>query len=147
MITAYSEKDIERFQRKVNPLGNGCWEWQGCRNGRGYGKFSIKAEVIYAHRFSYWATFGEHPGAYLVCHKCDNPPCVNPSHLFLGTTKDNANDQARKGRNKGNRKITEADALYIRNSPLTTAALMTQFGLGRAQICNIRGGRNWKSVA
>lgn len=74
----------------------GCWIWTGTISPKGYGVFSFQQKQIRAHRHSYAIHFG-HPGRLCVCHKCDNPSCVRPSHLFLGTTKDNNQDRFRKG--------------------------------------------------
>lgn len=79
-----------------------CWEWQGHRDPRGYGRLSrhgVKSTPILAHRYSWYLTTGQMPssGQY-VCHHCDNPPCVNPAHLFLGAAKDNNDDKLAKGR-------------------------------------------------
>ena len=80
----------------------GCWEWLGGDDGKGYGTISSRGgsrlSPEKAHRVSYEMAFGEIPKGLNVCHKCDNPPCTNPEHLFLGTQKDNAMDMVSKGR-------------------------------------------------
>lgn len=77
---------------------NACWEWQGTRNSGGYGTLSGNENGLLAHRVAYEILVGEIPKGMFVCHKCDNPPCCNPSHLFLGTPKDNIRDMIDKGR-------------------------------------------------
>lgn len=78
----------------------GCIEWQGPRSKQGYGQISIDRKTVYIHRYVYSRLVAEIPEDYFVCHKCDNPRCINPKHLFIGTPKDNAQDASRKGRLK-----------------------------------------------
>lgn len=98
IYTNIKQQDINRFEKKIIKTKSGCWEWQGSFHHKGYGYFSIRHTVIYAHRFSYCAYIGEIPDGMLVCHKCDNGRCVNPDHLFIGTYEDNTNDMMKKGR-------------------------------------------------
>jgi hypothetical protein len=86
----------ERFWAKVRK-GDGCWEWNAAKR-LGYGKFAYEGKVIDAHRLSWLLHFGPIPEGMLICHRCDNPPCVRPDHLFLGTRADNTHDMDAKGR-------------------------------------------------
>ncbi len=91
----------DRFWAKVDKSGE-CWLWTGARSGRNrYGYFGLGGKrdgIARAHRVAYELTIGSIPDGMVVCHKCDTPHCVNPSHLFVGTPKDNTEDMLRKGR-------------------------------------------------
>lgn len=93
---------IEKFWAKVDKTNlDGCWEWMGCvRSQNRYGGFSWNGKAEYAHRVSYMITYGPIPNSFIVCHKCDNPRCVRPDHLFLGTDADNMHDRDAKGRGR-----------------------------------------------
>ncbi len=125
--------DLEKFWSTVNKSGRSnpeignCWEWTGCRFKFGYGYFYLNRKSRKAHRVSWNLHHGEIPKGMLVCHKCDNPCCVRPSHLFIGTAQDNMDDKHNKGRQryvkpynqaKGTRvtlsKLNEEDVLEIR---------------------------------
>src|SRR5690348_15008358 len=77
---------------------NECWEWPGLRNQRGYGKFWDGFKMEYAHRMSYMIFIGPIPEGHDICHRCDNPPCANPHHLFVGDRRENMHDMKKKGR-------------------------------------------------
>lgn len=95
------KRDVnERFDEKVdrsNP--EGCWEWTGALSTNGYGKFKVRSHVqMRSHRFAFERAFGSLSSGLVVCHRCDNPKCVRPEHLFAGTISDNTRDMLNKGR-------------------------------------------------
>lgn len=87
----------DRFWSKVRK-GDGCWEWTAWINSNGYGEFTKDHKNLKASRVSWILTYGPIPDGLFVCHHCDNPPCVRPDHLFLGTPLDNMRDMIAKGR-------------------------------------------------
>lgn len=89
---------MDRFWAKTQPRDSGCIEWTASCDPGGYGKFRVTGQLVSAHRFAYALTHGPIPTGAVICHRCDNPPCVNPGHLFVGTYADNAQDMIRKGR-------------------------------------------------
>jgi hypothetical protein len=97
----YLDSIVDRlFWSKVQK-SDGCWEWQGHRTNWNYGYFTFRGDSIPAHRFSVELASGKRiPAGMVICHKCDNPPCVRPDHLFIGTHADNMRDMAEKGRNR-----------------------------------------------
>ena len=102
--TDFSEADRKRFWAKVKKgTPSECWEWLSCKNEKGYGRFCLSKINHRAHRLSYFLAFGSMP-ILCICHRCDNPSCVNPSHFFLGTIADNNKDCRRKGRSANTKK-------------------------------------------
>lgn len=112
-----------RFERFVLRMDSGCWEWQGARKQgvRPYGFFSINGRQFTAHRVCWNLYRGAIPAGLHVCHHCDNPPCVNPEHLFLGTAKDNAQDKVKKGRHHKTLKLNPQEMALVLDKSLTTA--------------------------
>jgi hypothetical protein len=145
----------ERFWSKVDTSAE-CWIWTAAKRRDGYGMFqSETARNEVAHRVAWRLTHGPIPDGMCICHHCDNPPCVRPDHLFLGTVADNNRDKTEKGRQSAGEKnaaarIGRAEALKIveqRRLGATSAALSGEFGLCISQIRNIVRGNNWKMVA
>lgn len=150
----------DRFWEKVRVAGpTECWEWQAS-TANGYGRFRIGNTCHLAHRFSFELHNGPIPSGMLVCHACDNPPCVNPDHLFLGTIADNNRDMAAK--NRTNRiprtmgedshyaRLTAAQVLEIRQLAATgnetQTAIAARFGMTSSAISRIVLRQAWKHI-
>lgn len=152
--------DLEkRFWSKVGIRNdNDCWEWTAGRTSRGYGKFWIFGRTKSAHRVGFELVYGPIPERLFVCHSCDNPPCINPEHWFLGTQGDNIKDAFRKGRielsrirgeNHGQAKLTEDDVLEIREKTvqgISGTYLAKIFGVTPSCICLIVNRKNWNHI-
>lgn len=109
-----SHSDLERLWAKVDRRSpEKCWEWKAGKCGNGYGTIWMgtrrQGGKVYAHRLTYELSHGQIPEGLFVLHRCDNPSCVNPSHLFVGTAGDNIRDAYSKGRRKGPRRFGEAN--------------------------------------
>lgn len=114
-----SKTEQDRFVSKFT-VGDNCWEWQDSKCDFGYGFFGIKGKIFRAHRVSFLIFRGEIPNGLCVLHKCDNPKCVRPSHLFLGTRSDNVMDMIKKGRNRA---ISGKDHPFVKNPGLAPRGL------------------------
>jgi hypothetical protein len=138
-----------RFWEKVKKSEdeNGCWEWIGKIVPNGYGKVYKNCKEMLAHRLSYEITYGEVPEGLFVCHKCDNPPCVRPSHLFLGTNQDNMMDSMikdRRGRKLNKQKVLEIlDMIKSGDNKKVVADI---FGITPGTIGDILRGKIWNYV-
>ncbi len=142
----------DRIEKKVERIPEGgCWVWMGTTTVRGYGQLISNNRKHYAHRASYEAFIGEIPKGMHVCHACDNVYCVNPSHLFLGTQKQNLEDMAKKGRStRGERnpmaKLSKEDVediKYLFTAGNSDSEISKEFGVCRQTINNIRNGKVW----
>lgn len=95
----YKERTKKRLKKKIKINEIGCWEWQGAKSTSGYGHTTYRKDrCVRAHRASYLVWIEEIPNGFFVCHKCDNPICINPEHLFLGTHEQNMKDMKNKNR-------------------------------------------------
>jgi hypothetical protein len=136
--------------------GCGCWLWQGAMNDRGYGVIHYGKKRYLASRVSYLLYVGEFDDSLCVLHKCDNPSCINPDHLFLGTRGDNNKDRTKKGRGRvavGIRcslsKLSEEDVKSIRQksaSGIGDKDLSKVFNTAPSNIYMIKTRRTWKHI-
>lgn len=144
---------LTRFRASfVEGLEDECWEWLRSRHVAGYGQLKITSErrQAYSHRIAFEVAYGPIPPGKQVCHTCDNPPCVNPHHLFVGTSGDNHQDMKRKNRHLfGERNVravlTEQKAREIvALSPLLSQReLAKRYGVSQGTISKIALGRRW----
>jgi len=141
----------KRFHAKVCRGGvDDCWLWNGAHTMRGYGQIRApgRGRRLLAHRLAYELEFGAIPTGFLVLHHCDNPPCVNPRHLFLGTLSDNNKQPYLRGRgHPPSAKITPQIADSIRQDRirenLSTRTLTRKYDLSYAHINRIIRGACW----
>jgi len=148
---------MERFWSKVEKT-DGCWIWTGARRN-GYGAFLItnqgRKRVVYAHRLSFELVHGAIPKGLYVLHHCDNPVCVNPIHLFLGTQSDNLKDAGAKGRmarvGESNpfSKLTWPQVESMRDlaKNLSTRKLASIFGIDHGHVARILRGERWNPLS
>lgn len=166
MVNRDNNYYLAKFTASFDISSSGCWVWKRGRNTKGYGRFSAYGNKYMAHRWIWSYHNGDIPSNFVVMHKCDNPPCVNPDHLILGTHKDNMLDRNSKGRQaKGLRsgvhtkphtrcygskspraKLTwgVVDNIRALSAKHTTRYLASKFGLSPGQISKIVNFVQWK---
>ena len=147
----------ERLRRKTNVRGpDDCWEWTGAKGPFGHGQIysggtrASGARLLQAHRVAWELDRGRQvPEGLVICHHCDNPACVNPAHLFLGTKADNTADMLKKKRHRRGEdlpqaKLTWVEVQQIRRSSGTQAEVAERFAISQSHVSNIRAGRVWR---
>lgn len=128
------------FEAMALPEPNsGCWLWTGYVNAWGYGHFNVRGAIEKAHRVSYREFRGEIPDGYLILHSCDQPSCVNPDHLRIGTDVENASDKAK--RRRVPTKLTDSQVIAVREAGGRYRDIADQFGISAAWVCRIKGGQ------
>lgn len=152
MALAITDGVRDRFWSKVDVRGQGeCWEWTAHRDRKGYGKFQMGNSRL-AHRVAWLISCGNIPDGMFVCHSCDNPGCVNPSHLFLGTSDDNIKDAARKGRTSRGTdrplcRLTPIDVIGARSlyakGEMSIEDITSSLGVGHSTLRSAIHGRSW----
>lgn len=140
-----SERDLLNAQIHKTDY---CWLWMGNRNKHGYGRIMIRRKSTLVHRLMYQLTIGEIPKGKIVRHyECDNPPCCNPSHLRIGTRKDNAQDAVDKNRHAHGEtsyaKITEEQAIAIWHDIRTHQQIADFYNVSRRTVGHIKNGTTW----
>ena len=134
-----------RFWSKVDKRGpDDCWPWLAYTNAGGYGVITIAGKQVLAHRQAYQIARSEEiPQDTCVCHRCDSPGCMNPTHLFLGTHDDNMQDMVQKGR--CHTKLSGDQAQGIRLDPRTTRSIDKDYGIHQTMVSRIKRGEAWAS--
>lgn len=149
--------EIAPSEYTADPV-TGCWNWNGCTNAKGYGMMGRRAageHHYYAHRWAYAVCVGSIPRGKIVCHRCDNPTCINPAHLFLGTHSDNALDREQKGRGRDSSgennptasltwaKVHAIRAAY-RRGKTRQVDLARRYGVDQTTISSIVRNKTWR---
>lgn len=133
----------------------GCWEWNGSRRGTGYGRLFVSGRATATHRLAYETWVGPIPKGLLIRHKCDNPPCMNPTHLETGTHLDNAQDResrthSNKGSSNPNAKLSPEDVLGMRQEygygVLTQQMLAEIHGVTKDAIYKALHSHSWREI-
>lgn len=144
----------ERLAARSQIAANGCMEWIGTKNPQGYGQITIGKRSFRAHRVAWIVANGRAiPSGLVVMHSCDNPGCINPAHLSVGTTRDNVADRDTKGRMRplrgvenGFSKLSEDQVREIRSSEGTLRACAERFGVHLSLIWLVRKRKIWTHI-
>jgi hypothetical protein len=143
---------LERLMMQCSKRDDGCWEWTGSRDRKGYGHCMLRGYKTNAHRVSWIVRNGQIPPGLFVLHKCDNPPCINPDHLFLGDVLANAKDMTSKsrqarGRDQHSATLDECRVREILGRTEIARVVAAEFVVCRGVISDIRNGRTWNHVS
>jgi HNH endonuclease len=143
----------QRFLAKVRQ-SSACWEWKAVKNRDGYGRIRVNGKMVLAHRLAYIHFIGEIPEGMVIMHTCNNPGCVNPVHLCVGTQAENiahciASGRRAKGERNGAAKLTTADVVYIRTAygKFSQQELAEAKGVDPSMVSRIVRGKKWAHVA
>ena len=145
---------MHRFWSKIDIKNdNECWDYKGGKQHFGYGQFWFEGKTIGAHKFSYQLHHGSIPKDMCVCHSCDNPTCVNPKHLWLGTKGENNKDRSNKKRSADRKgelcptvKLKEYQAIAIKYSNKKNFLLAKQYNISQQTVCDIKKGKRWRHI-
>lgn len=147
---------LDRFLSHIQKQESGCWLWTGCKTKAGYGFFGGDNKNVLAHRYAYQQFIGKIGDGLSVCHRCDNPSCVNPAHLYAANHRTNIADRDAKnrlafGQRHGMAKLTEAKVVLLKkilnwDGPVNQAAVARHFGVNVSTIYQISAGRQWRKV-
>jgi hypothetical protein len=146
---------LQRIENMTFYGPDGCWYWTGYLNAKGYGCIRVSRKTLLAHRVNYELLVSPIPSGLIACHSCDNPSCINPHHIFIGTMSDNMKDMVIKGRspkNLGeknpNRILTAELVLEIRakKSTMTYKAISSTYGITKDYAWNLVHNKSWKHI-
>ncbi len=146
--------DLARFWSKIDKRGTDeCWPWLAGATGTGYGALYVNGRTINTHRIMYELAIGPIPNSLWVLHHCDNPLCVNPAHLWLGTHADNMKDREAKGRanhckgeHHGRAKLTKNQVLAIREDSRPQHVVAIKYGVRQGHISRIKNRTRWSHI-
>lgn len=144
----------------ISAPDDGCWNWCKVTNGDGYGQLKVSGRMVYAHRLAYELAVGEIPHGMLILHSCDNPRCINPAHLSVGSQSQNMKECSQRGRaripkpvmhgeDNGAAKLRADDVLSIRkllSDGWRQRDLAEIYGVSQGEITNIKTRKSWRSL-
>lgn len=138
------EPVLTRFMRYVSQSETGCWIWIGHKSRSGYGQIQVNRRPCRANRVAYELFIGPIPEGLQICHRCDIPACVNPSHLFAGTGAENQRDSCLKARRC--RKLTPDKVRAIRADPRMHTVIAAEYGIASSYVCNLKKRNSWRHL-